>query len=222
MHPTGARAGGAGSKSDGIASRRHGTSPKPAWQAGHGETGTGCTRSSIRTSRYWCGCTRPERVDLHHPASRHGRRSRGNLARLPGPEVAKASRLAQPQRRHRPRGLGAALALARPQPDRLLVRLSGDSSLADRARAGCRKKGRTPTRYHAESSLDQPIERDQDGKARHPAIKGRGVRLDEYVSWTSPSQSLDRSAKQAAAKELRNPDPDSQPSPPAPEMPNDG
>jgi len=87
---------------------------------------------------------------------------------------------------------------------------------------GAVRKGRTPTRYHAETSLDQPIERDQDGRAKHPAIKGRGVRLDEYVSWTCSSQGPDASAKRAAAGELRNPDPDPQPLPPAPEMPNDG
>jgi hypothetical protein len=84
------------------------------------------------------------------------------------------------------------------------------------------RKGRTPTRYHAESSLDQPIERDQDGKARHPAIKGSGVRLDEYVSWTCSVQRPDVSVKKAATGESRNPDPDSQPLPPAPELPNDG
>jgi Mitochondrial K+-H+ exchange-related len=89
---------------------------------------------------------------------------------------------------------------------------------------GAVKRGRTPTRYHAESSLDQPIDRDQNGKARHPAIKGRGIRLNDYVSWTSTSRGPDMPAKESAARELRNPDsdPEPQPLPPAPEIPNDG
>jgi hypothetical protein len=43
------------------------------------------------------------------------------------------------------------------------------------------RSGQVPTFYHAESTLDLPVERDQDGKARHAAITGRGHRLDEYL-----------------------------------------
>jgi Mitochondrial K+-H+ exchange-related len=165
-----------------------------------------------------------ERVDLHHPASRHG------------DAVAETwhGYLGRKWRRHIVwLSLNAAIA---PAALVLLWPLPGPNLIgywfAYRAihhwlivrGLGAVRKGRTPTRYHAESSLDQPIERDQDGKARHPAIKGRGVRLDEYVSWTSTSQGPDASAGKAAVRELKNPepDPDSQPLPPAPEMPNDG
>jgi hypothetical protein len=89
---------------------------------------------------------------------------------------------------------------------------------------GAVRKGRTPTRFHAETSLDQPIERDRNGKVRHAAIKGRGIRLDDYVSWTCPTHGSDTSAKTLVAGEPLNPDtdPNSRPSPPAPQLPNDG
>src|SRR5205823_1811177 len=84
----------------------------------------------------------------HRPASRFAppclstrRRRRGDVARLPGPEVAQACRLVHLQRHDSPGDAGASLAPARPERHRLLVRLPGDSSLADRARARCCEKG---------------------------------------------------------------------------------
>jgi hypothetical protein len=49
------------------------------------------------------------------------------------------------------------------------------------------RKGRVPTHYHSEASLDKPVQRDEEGKARHAAIEGEGHRLDEHLNWTSPS-----------------------------------
>jgi hypothetical protein len=60
---------------------------------------------------------------------------------------------------------------------------------------GAVRKGRTPTIYHAQEKLDQPVELDEKGKARHAAIDGNGVRLDEYVSWTRPNRAEDAAKK---------------------------
>jgi hypothetical protein len=49
------------------------------------------------------------------------------------------------------------------------------------------RKGRIPTVYHPEGSLDLPVYRDHEGKASHTAINGEGNRLDDYLNWTSPS-----------------------------------
>jgi len=49
------------------------------------------------------------------------------------------------------------------------------------------RKGSVPTHYHAEAALDQPVERDGEGKARHEAIEGDGHRLDDYLNRTSLS-----------------------------------
>jgi hypothetical protein len=165
-----------------------------------------------------------ERVDLHHPASRHedavAETWRGYLGRKWRRHVAWLSFNAMIA--------PVTLVLLWPLPGPNLI----GYWFAYRAihhwlivrGLGAVKKGRTPTRYHAETSLDQPIERDQEGKAIHAAIKGSGVRLDEYVSWTCSTQGSDAAAKKPAVCESLNPSPDhdSKPSPPAPEMPNDG
>ena len=49
------------------------------------------------------------------------------------------------------------------------------------------RKGRIATRYHADTTLDQPVQRDPEGKARHAAVNGSGDRLDDYLNFTSPS-----------------------------------
>ncbi len=167
-------------------------------------------------------------VDLHHPTSRHG------------DAVAETwhGYLRRKWRRHLVwLGVNAAIA---PAALVLLWPLPGPNLIgywfAYRAihhwlivrGLGAVKKGRTPTRYHAESSLDKPIDRDEDGKARHPAIKGSGVKLDEYVSWTCSTKTPDASAKCPTAGESLaadldpGSDPDSEPLTPTPEMPYDG
>lgn len=162
------------------------------------------------------------RVDLHHPASR----DRGIVA------ATWHGYLRRKWRRHV--GWLSFNAIIAPVTLVLLWPLPGPNLIgywfAYRAihhwlivrGLGAVRKGRTPTRYHAETSLDQPLKRDQEGKASHPAIKGSGVRLDEYVSWTCSTQGPDASAAKPAAGVTLNPNPDSKPLPPAPEMPNDG
>jgi hypothetical protein len=48
------------------------------------------------------------------------------------------------------------------------------------------RKGRIVTYYHADAALDQPVERDPEGKARHAAVGGSDDRLDDYLNFTSP------------------------------------
>jgi len=50
------------------------------------------------------------------------------------------------------------------------------------------RKGRIATHYHADTTLDQPVKRDPEGKARHAAVNGNGERLDDYLNFTSPSR----------------------------------
>jgi Mitochondrial K+-H+ exchange-related len=145
-----------------------------------------------------------KQVDLHHPASRH----RDAVA-----ETWRAY-LGRKWRKHVVwLSLNAAIA---PGALVLLWPLPGPNLIgywfAYRAihhwlivrGLGAVKKGTTPTRYHAESSLDQSIEHDQDGKAKHPAIKGSGVKLDEYVSWTCSKKAPDAAAKESAAGDSKN------------------
>jgi phosphatidylglycerophosphate synthase len=42
--------------------------------------------------------------------------------------------------------------------------------------------GWIPTRFHEEATLDLPIDLDETGKARHEAIAGEGLRLDDYLN----------------------------------------
>ena len=45
------------------------------------------------------------------------------------------------------------------------------------------RKGRIATHYHANARLDQPVNRDPDGKACHAAVNGNGDRLDDYLNF---------------------------------------
>ncbi len=49
------------------------------------------------------------------------------------------------------------------------------------------RKGRIATYYHASATLDQPVNRDRDGKAWHAAVNGNGDRLDDYLNFASRS-----------------------------------
>jgi hypothetical protein len=157
------------------------------------------------------------RIDLHHPASH------------PGDSVADMWRgyLLQRWRRHVAwLSLNAIIA---PGALVLLWPLPGPNLIgywfAYRAihhwlivrGIGAVRKGRTPTHYHAQGNLDQPVELDEHGKARHEAIDGNGVRLDEYVSWTRPNRA-ENASKEPPLRDPHSP----QPLTPSPEKPNDG
>jgi hypothetical protein len=46
------------------------------------------------------------------------------------------------------------------------------------------RRGRIPLELYPIASLDAPIERDLGGKARHVALDGSAVQLDEHVAWS--------------------------------------
>jgi hypothetical protein len=50
------------------------------------------------------------------------------------------------------------------------------------------RKGRIVTHYHADTTLDQPVKRDPEGKARHSAVNASGDRLDDYLNSASSSR----------------------------------
>ena len=127
------------------------------------------------------------RIDLHHPASR----SRDAVAKV------WLDYLGRKWRRHMIYLCGnaaiapLALALLWPLPGPNLIGYwfayrAIHHWLIVRGIGGVRK-GRIPTEYHPETSLDLPISRDHEGKASHAAINSEGHRLDEYVSRNSSS-----------------------------------
>ena len=135
------------------------------------------------------------RVDLHHPASRNT------------DAVAKIWQdyLARKWRRHVLHLSGnaviapLALALLWPLPGPNLIGYwfayrAIHHWLIVRGISGVRK-GRIPTEYHPEPSLDLPVRRDPTGKAKHEAINGQGHRLDEFVNRTGASNSTATGAK---------------------------
>jgi hypothetical protein len=67
------------------------------------------------------------------------------------------------------------------------------------------RKGELPTMFHAEASLDLPLERDETGKARHVAIDGNGTRLDEYLNWTKPKNGANEGTNRAPTRESGGP-----------------
>jgi len=46
------------------------------------------------------------------------------------------------------------------------------------------RRGRIPIDFHPRTSLDRPIERDDQGSARHAALDGAATQLDEHVAWS--------------------------------------
>ena len=46
------------------------------------------------------------------------------------------------------------------------------------------RRGRVEVVLRPMAELDRPIERDEEGKARHAAINGEAPHLDEHVAWT--------------------------------------
>jgi hypothetical protein len=46
------------------------------------------------------------------------------------------------------------------------------------------RRGGVPIELHPLTSLDRPIERDEEGKAKHAALDGEAPGLDEHVAWT--------------------------------------
>jgi hypothetical protein len=70
---------------------------------------------------------------------------------------------------------------------------------------GAVRKGRVPTILHAEATLDLPLERDEEGKARHVAIDGNGTRLEEYLNWTRSSNGANRGGDRAPTRDLDSP-----------------
>jgi hypothetical protein len=51
------------------------------------------------------------------------------------------------------------------------------------------RRGRVRTELHPLASLDRPIERDEDGKAKHDALDGEALQLDEHVAWSESESS---------------------------------
>ena len=49
------------------------------------------------------------------------------------------------------------------------------------------RRGVTPTSLHAMAALDFPVERGDDGKARHTALAGEARRLDDFVNRPLPT-----------------------------------
>jgi hypothetical protein len=70
---------------------------------------------------------------------------------------------------------------------------------------GAVRKQQIPTQFHAERGLDLPVERDEDGKARHAVIDGNGHRLDDYVSWTCSSNGANKLTNQPPTRDSTDP-----------------
>jgi hypothetical protein len=122
------------------------------------------------------------RIDLHHPAARTrddvakvwhdylGRKWRRHLVFLSGNVIIAP----------------LALALLWPLPGPNLIGYwfayrAIHHWLIVRGIGGVRK-GRIPTEYHPEPTLDMPVSRSPEGKASHAALNGEGHRLDDYVN----------------------------------------
>lgn len=127
------------------------------------------------------------RIDLHYPDSR----SKDDVERI------WQDYLARKWRRHILLLIGnaavapLALALLWPLPGPNLIGYwfayrAIHHWLIVRGIGGARK-GRIPTEYQSETSLNLPVRRDDAGKATHEAINGEGHLLDEYMSRTGPT-----------------------------------
>ena len=61
------------------------------------------------------------------------------------------------------------------------------------------RKTRFPIELHPRASLDRPIEVNESGEAKHDALDGTGARLEEHVAWTeSESTRAARSSRPKA------------------------
>lgn len=63
------------------------------------------------------------------------------------------------------------------------------------------RRGQVALELHQVTALDWPIERDDEGKARHEALDGPSPRLEEHVAWTEsePSVIVDPAGPPSAA-----------------------
>jgi hypothetical protein len=62
------------------------------------------------------------------------------------------------------------------------------------------RRDRVPLELHSLTSLDRPIERDEDGKAKHEALNGAAALLDDHIAWSeSESLSVNRANGRLAA-----------------------
>ncbi len=57
------------------------------------------------------------------------------------------------------------------------------------------RSGRTVTHTHADARLDQPVERDAGGTARHEAVNGKCDHLEDYVKLASVPRTQGESAR---------------------------
>ncbi len=54
------------------------------------------------------------------------------------------------------------------------------------------RKGQITTHYLASSALDEPVQRDREGKASHSAVSAGGDRLGDYLNFASGSRTDDQ------------------------------
>jgi len=163
------------------------------------EADAGVARGARRCWDWLHSLTRPDesmlvrlrstrRVDLDHPASH----TEADVARIWHEYLARRWRVHAVCLSYNTIIAPAALALLWPLPGPNLIGywfayravhhwliLRGIRSVS---------KGRIATHYHADTTLDQPVKRDPEGKARHAAVNGNGERLDDYLNFTSPSR----------------------------------
>ena len=114
------------------------------------------------------------------------------------------------QRRDRPAGTGAPLAIARPEPDRLLVCVPDDPSLADRPRDQRRHERGGSRRSTTPTLTRLPIVAIITAEPSHEAINGEGSSAGRLqyangsLSVTSPAINQ-RHEHSFCAKTLRSP-----------------
>jgi Mitochondrial K+-H+ exchange-related len=162
------------------------------------EADAGVARWTRRSWDWLHSLTRPDesmlvrlrttrRIDLDHPASRNG----ADVARIWHDYLARRWRAHAVCLSYNALIAPLALALLWPLPGPNLIGywfayravhhwliLRGIQSV---------RKGRIVTHYHADTTLDQPVKRDPEGRARHAAVNANGDRLADYLNFASSS-----------------------------------
>jgi phosphatidylglycerophosphate synthase len=127
-----------------------------------------------------------ERVDLHHPASL----DRSAVAAIWTDYLTRRSRSHRIRLVYNGILAGPALALLWPLPGPNVIGFWFAYRFLHHwmiiRGIGAVRRDAIPTHYHPEPSLDEPVQRDSDGKARHGAIEGREHRLAQYLHRTGP------------------------------------
>jgi hypothetical protein len=149
----------------------------------------------VMLARLWSA----RRVDLHHPAGRHGDQVRAIWDEY----------LSQQWRRHLVwlcfNGAVAPFAIVTlwilPGPNLIGYWFAYRAIHHLLVVWGIRRvqQNKVPTELYPVAALDLPIERDGDGKAGHIALTGRANRLDEHVAWHTGSRGARTESNAAVA-----------------------